>query len=109
MNDWPRAEFNELNTQYLELKQKIEAMGPVNMMALEEFQECEQRFQFLTTQRQDLIDSIEDTTAAIREIDQVSREQFREAFHFDQCQLSRNIPNPFRRRAWGNETAGRVR
>ncbi|MFN8008763.1 MAG: chromosome segregation protein SMC [Terriglobia bacterium] len=73
-------EFNELNTQYLELKQKIEAMGPVNMMALEEFQECEQRFQFLTTQRQDLIDSIEDTTAAIREIDQVSREQFREAF-----------------------------
>jgi chromosome segregation protein len=50
------------------------------MMALEEYQECEQRFKFLSTQRQDLLDSIEDTNAAIKEIDQVSREQFREAF-----------------------------
>ena len=74
------SELAQLNQEYQELKDKIEAMGPVNMMALEEYQECEQRFQFLTTQRQDLLDSIEDTSAAIKEIDQVSREQFREAF-----------------------------
>lgn len=74
------AEYDQLNQEYQELKDKIEAMGPVNMMALEEYQECEQRFQFLTTQRQDLLDAIEDTSAAIKEIDQVSREQFREAF-----------------------------
>jgi chromosome segregation protein len=74
------AEFAQLNQEYQELKDKIEAMGPVNMMALEEYQECEQRFQFLTTQRQDLLDSIEDTSATIKEIDLVSREQFREAF-----------------------------
>lgn len=74
------AELTRLSQEYQELKEKIEAMGPVNMMALEEYQECEQRFQFLTTQRQDLLDSIEDTSAAIKEIDQVSREQFREAF-----------------------------
>ncbi len=74
------AEFTQLNQEYTDLKDKIESMGPVNMMALEEYQECEQRFQFLTTQRQDLLDSIEDTSAAIKEIDQVSREQFREAF-----------------------------
>jgi chromosome segregation protein len=74
------AEFVQLTHEYQELKERLEAMGPVNMMALEEYQECEQRFQFLTTQRQDLLDSIEDTTAAIREIDQVSGEQFREAF-----------------------------
>jgi len=74
------TEFAQLNQEYQELKDKIEAMGPVNMMALEEYQECEQRFQFLTTQRKDLLDSIEDTSAAIKEIDQVSREQFREAF-----------------------------
>jgi chromosome segregation protein len=64
----------------------------VNMMALEEYQECEQRFQFLTTQRQDLIDSIADTTAAIREIDQVSREQFREAF----TSINANFQETFR-------------
>src|SRR5229473_1162938 len=35
-------------TNYREMKQRVEAMGPVNMMALEEFNECEQRFTFLT-------------------------------------------------------------
>jgi len=55
-------------------------MGPVNMMALEELQEAEDRFTFLETQRQDLLASIDDTTQAIREIDEVSRQQFLEAF-----------------------------
>jgi chromosome segregation protein len=50
------------------------------MMALEELQEAEERYTFLETQRQDLLASIEDTTQAIREIDQVSRQQFLEAF-----------------------------
>ena len=74
------AELQRLDGEYLDLSNKIESMGPMNMMALEEYQECDQRFQFLTTQRKDLLDSIEDTSAAIKEIDQVSREQFREAF-----------------------------
>ncbi len=73
-------DLQQLEQQYRELMDRIEGIGPVNMMALEEYQECENRFQFLTTQRQDLLDSIEDTNAVIKEIDQVSREQFREAF-----------------------------
>jgi chromosome segregation protein len=63
-----------------QLKLRIENLGPVNMMALEELQEAEERMTFLDTQRQDLLASIEDTTQAIREIDQVSRQQFLEAF-----------------------------
>jgi chromosome segregation protein len=63
-----------------QLKTRIENLGPVNMMALEELQEAEERLAFLETQRQDLLASIEDTTQAIREIDQVSRQQFLEAF-----------------------------
>jgi len=63
-----------------QLKTRIENLGPVNMMALEELQEAEERLTFLDTQRQDLLASIEDTTQAIREIDQVSRQQFLEAF-----------------------------
>ncbi|MFT4114183.1 chromosome segregation protein SMC [Silvibacterium sp.] len=62
------------------LKQKLEGMGPVNMMALEEYQETSQRHEFLETQRKDLLDSIENTTATIREIDQISRTKFDEAF-----------------------------
>ena len=61
-------------------KQKLESMGPVNMMALEEYKETEQRHQFLETQRKDLLDSIENTQATIREIDEISRTKFDEAF-----------------------------
>ena len=63
-----------------QLKTRIENLGPVNMMALEELQEAEERLTFLDTQRQDLLSSIEDTAQAIKEIDQVSRQQFLEAF-----------------------------
>ncbi len=66
--------------QLEELKRRIEDLGPVNMMALEELQEAEERLTFLDTQRQDLSASVEDTMQAIREIDMVSREQFLEAF-----------------------------
>jgi chromosome segregation protein len=65
---------------YREMRAKLEAMGPVNMMALEEYKETAERHAFLETQRKDLIASIENTTATIREIDQVSRQKFEEAF-----------------------------
>jgi len=55
------------------LKQRLEAMGPVNMMALEEYTETSQRHAFLEAQRRDLIESIENTQASIKEIDDVSR------------------------------------
>jgi chromosome segregation protein len=66
--------------QLRELRTRLENLGPVNMMALEELQEAEDRYAFLETQRQDLLASIEDTAQAIKEIDQVSRQQFLEAF-----------------------------
>src|ERR1700719_315636 len=65
---------------YRDMRAKLEAMGPVNMMALEEYKETAERHSFLETQRKDLISSIENTTATIREIDQISRQKFEEAF-----------------------------
>ncbi len=62
------------------LKAKLDTMGPVNMMALEEFEEASQRHLFLETQRKDLLDSIANTQNAIREIDEISRTKFDEAF-----------------------------
>jgi chromosome segregation protein len=65
---------------YRDMRSRLEAMGPVNMMALEEYKETAERHTFLETQRKDLISSIENTTATIREIDQISRQKFEEAF-----------------------------
>ena len=62
------------------LKQRLESMGPVNMMALEEYKETAARHEFLETQRKDLMDSIENTQASIKEIDDVSRVKFDQAF-----------------------------
>ena len=68
-------------TNYREMKQRIESMGPVNMMALEEFNECEQRFTFLTRERDDLLQSIADTQQAITELDLATKEKFEHAFY----------------------------
>jgi chromosome segregation protein len=65
---------------YREMRAKLDAMGPVNMMALEEYRETSERHSFLDAQRKDLISSIENTTATIREIDEVSKQKFQEAF-----------------------------
>ncbi len=62
------------------IKQKLEAMGPVNMMALDEYKEASERHVFLETQRKDLIDSIDNTQNSIREIEGVLRSKFEEAF-----------------------------
>jgi chromosome segregation protein len=64
-----------------ELRLKIDRLGPVNMMAIEQHDELEQRYGFLTTQRKDLVDSIATTGAAIKKIDQTTQERFRAAFN----------------------------
>ncbi|MDP3717198.1 MAG: chromosome segregation protein SMC [Acidobacteriota bacterium] len=63
-----------------ELRDKIDRMGPVNMMAIEQSKELEERHLFLSTQRQDLIDSIAQTNEAISKIDETTHARFREAF-----------------------------
>ncbi len=71
------------------LREKIERLGPVNMMAIEEFDDLDERYDFLTAQRKDLVESIDATVDAIARINKTTRERFREAFdaintHFQQ-------------------------
>ncbi len=82
----PDAEaIAEAEKLYEEVRARIEALGPVNAQATEEFQEASQRQEFLSAQRQDLLDSIRDTEKAISEIDLVSRQKFADAFeHINQ-------------------------
>jgi len=72
--------IGEAERLYQEVRARIEALGPVNAQAMEEFQEASQRQEFLSAQRQDLLDSIRDTEKAIADIDIVSRQKFAEAF-----------------------------
>jgi chromosome segregation protein len=78
---------------YREMRARLEAMGPVNMMALEEYQEAAQRHAFLDGQRKDLLESISNTQAAIREIETVSQQKFKEAFE----RINENFQAVFRK------------
>ena len=86
------AALAEAETRDREIKYKLENIGPINMMALEEFQQCEQRHGFLLKQRDDLLASIEDTRRAISEIDEVSRQRFNQAF----AVINQNFAETFR-------------
>jgi len=63
-----------------DLRDRLENFGAVNMMALEELSEADERLAFLTTQRQDITQGIAATEEALREIKRRSRERFRDAF-----------------------------
>jgi chromosome segregation protein len=62
------------------LREKIERLGPVNMMAIEQFDELEIRHAFLSTQHKDLVEAIAQTSEAIKRIDQTTRQRFSDAF-----------------------------
>jgi chromosome segregation protein len=81
------------------LRQRIEQMGPVNMMALDEYRETAERHGFLETQRKDLIESIENTQETIKEIDQISRTKFDEAF----ARINENFAHVFSRLFQGGQ------
>ena len=62
------------------LREKIDRLGPVNMMAIEQFDELETRHAFLSAQQKDLVDAIAQTTEAIKRIDHTTRQRFADAF-----------------------------
>jgi chromosome segregation protein len=83
--------FDSSHQRVEELRARLEGFGGVNMMALEELAEAEERLLFLTVQRQDIIDGISSTEEALREIKRRSRERFRHAFE----QINKNFSELF--------------
>ena len=79
------------HTRVEELRTKLEGFGGVNMMALEELAEAEERLLFLTVQRQDIVEGIAATEEALREIKRRSRERFRHAFE----EINKNFSSLF--------------
>jgi chromosome segregation protein len=75
-----KAESMSAEEAITRLRDKIDRLGPVNMMAIEQFDELETRHVFLTTQRKDLVESIAQTSEAIKRIDETTSARFTEAF-----------------------------
>jgi chromosome segregation protein len=86
------------------LRQRLDQMGPVNMMALDEYKETAERHGFLTIQRQDLVESIENTQETIKEIEAISRTKFDEAL----ARINENFGKVFVRLFQGGQAFLRV-
>jgi chromosome segregation protein len=90
-----------LEARVQELREKLDRMGAVNILAVEQAQELEERHTFLVAQRQDLLESIAELDQAIKKIDRTSRERFAEAFQV----INQHFGEIFRR-LFGGGTAG---
>jgi len=102
LSDEDRArDVDTLAALVQELRDKLEHMGQVNVLAVEQAQELEERHTFLTAQRQDLLDSISELDQAIRKIDRASRERFQEAFQI----INQHFGEMFKQ-LFGGGTAG---
>jgi chromosome segregation protein len=89
-----RAEDIDAQTYELEkedISYKLSRMGAVNLMAFEEFNQLDERYQFLTQQQQDIADSIDSLQRTIKRINQISRKKFRQAFEI----INQNFKNTF--------------
>jgi chromosome segregation protein len=63
-----------------ELDARLEAIGPVNLVADEEYRELDERLTFLRTQHDDLTGSIKDLEKALRGMTRTAQERFAQAF-----------------------------
>lgn len=77
----PRSDVPEPTKREVEaLKSRLGALGPVNPTALEEYQEVEERHQFLTTQKADLEQAAQQLQTVIAELEELTQRQFLETF-----------------------------
>jgi chromosome segregation protein len=74
--DWPELERNVES-----MKDKLEQMGPVNMVAIEEYQEQEDRYQFLMAQQEDLVQAKQKLLDSIEQINETTTEMFNQTFN----------------------------
>lgn len=70
------VDLAEMERQIPELAAKLDRIGPVNLSAIAEHEELSERLKFLTGQRTDLEQAIDDIRQAIRRINRTSRERF---------------------------------
>ena len=91
-----RAPQAERRTRLEEIRKKLQALGDVNLGAIEEHEELKERFRFLSDQKQDLESTLASLRDAIARINRTSRKRFRETFELVSKRFAENFPRLFR-------------
>ncbi len=75
------ADMETLSAEVAAQKEKLNRMGPVNLASIEEYQELNQRYEFLTTQEADLTQACDTLHATISKINKTTKEMFINTFN----------------------------
>ena len=75
------TDWDKVAEQVSMLQKRVDEMGPVNLVAIEEYEETEQRYQFLTTQHDDLVNAKKELMDVINRINTQTREMFITTFN----------------------------
>ncbi|MGD0615860.1 MAG: chromosome segregation protein SMC, partial [Verrucomicrobiota bacterium] len=74
------TDWDEVGRQIEALQQRLDEIGPVNLVAIEEYEETEQRYQFLTKQNDDLVQAKAQLLEVINRINAQTQQMFTETF-----------------------------
>ena len=94
----------ELEAELARTKDALDRLGPVNLLAVQEHDEQEERHAFLTTQRADVAASVESLKRTIREINEASSERFAATF----AEVNQSFGEVFARLFRGGEAEMRL-
>jgi chromosome segregation protein len=89
------AELEEWSRRLDKLNNRIERLGPINLAAIEEYQEQAERKQYLDAQHEDLISALDTLEDAIRKIDRETRDRFKETFEQVNTRMGERFPKLF--------------
>lgn len=89
------VEFEEAKGKIRSLKREIDSLGPVNMGAIEQYETVNERYTFLVTQRDDLLDAKESLFETMSEMDDIVKEKFEEVFSAIREKFRIVFPNMF--------------
>ncbi|MDD2850854.1 MAG: chromosome segregation protein SMC [Desulfuromonadaceae bacterium] len=79
----------------VELQRMLDDMGEVNLMAIEECAGMEERFTFLSGQKDDLEESLQSLQQAIQRINRTTRQRFLETYHLVNSKFQEVFPRLF--------------
>jgi chromosome segregation protein len=91
-----RLPREERTGKLVEVRDKLQSLGEVNLGAIEEHEDLSERFRFLSEQKADLDGTLASLRDAIARINRTSRKRFRETFEAVSKRFAENFPRLFR-------------
>ncbi len=96
LDDMPEdAEADSWQESLDRIGRKIERIGPVNLVAIEEYEEQAERKTYLDKQHEDLIEALATLESVIQKIDRETKERFRDTFDKLNARFQQFFPRLF--------------